>query len=78
MVQDINRCVMLYKTKEHSFRHSESKNMFSMICDWKDMVTEEHGIMVTDLMVLLFLYTHCSFDFLFVPLCHYKMVIFSK
>ena len=25
-----------------------------MICDWKDMVTEEYGIMVTDLMVLLF------------------------
>lgn len=54
MVQDINRSVMLYKAEEHSFRHSESKNMFLMICDWKDMVTEEYGIMVIDLMVLLF------------------------
>ena len=59
-------------------RWNDNGAYFPMTCDWKDMVTEEHGIMVTDLMVLLFLYTHCSFAFLFVPLCHYKMIIFSK
>ena len=33
LIQGINRSVMLYKTEERSFRHSDSKNMFSMTCD---------------------------------------------
>ena len=46
-------------TEEHGgsnivVRRNDNGAYFPMTCDWKDMVTEEHGIMVTDLMVLLF------------------------